>query len=188
MAQLLVAVRWCAAGVALGSAAVHVLPLATGGTPSPGLVVALLVMAMACLPCAVHLVLLPRRRTWVQTAVVSAAMLGGHPLLPVGSGAGHHGAVHAGAVGIAMVLVPLLGLVLALSGLALEVRRPGRAGQSRSGPPVSTLVTAGEGRSSTGRPASSAASTWSSSNSRPGSDSAVTERASMRSIRAGSRP
>lgn len=186
--HLLVAVRWCAAGVALGSAAVHVLPLATGGTPSPGLVVALLVMAMACLPCAVHLVLLPRRRTWVQTAVVSAAMLGGHPLLPVGSGAGHHGAVHAGAVGIAMVLVPLLGLVLALSGLALEVRRPGRAGQSRSGPPVSTLVTAGEGRSSTGRPASSAASTWSSSNSRPGSDSAVTERASMRSIRAGSRP
>lgn len=133
MAYVLVAVRWCAAGVALGSAAVQVLPLATGGTPSPGLVVALLVMAMACLPCAVHLVLLPRRRTWVQTAVVSAAMLGGHPLLPVGSGAGHHGAVHAGAVGIAMVLVPLLGLVLALSGLALEVRRPvGRVSPGRA--------------------------------------------------------
>ena len=125
---VLLAVRWCAAGVAVGSAAVHVLPLTTGATPSPGLVVALLVMAMACLPCAVHLVLLPRRRTWVQSAVVWAAMLGGHPLLPVGSGAGHHGAWHAGAVGTAMVLVPLLGLVLAVSGLALDARRHGRRG------------------------------------------------------------
>ncbi|MGR6965035.1 hypothetical protein ACU610_11280 [Geodermatophilus sp. URMC 61] len=112
--------------VALGSAAVHVLALATGVAPSSVQVVALLVMGMACLPCAVHLALLPRRRTWVQTAVVSAAMLVGHPLLSA-AGSGHHGTAHEGGaavgVGAATVVVPATGLVLALSGLALEARR-----------------------------------------------------------------
>lgn len=119
------AVRWLAVLAALGSAAVHVLASATGPTPSSVQIVALLAMGMACLPCAMHLALLPRRRAWVQTAVVSAAMLGGHPLLS----AGHHGA-HAGhgaaAVGAGMVVAPLLGLVLALSGLVLEARERGR--------------------------------------------------------------
>ena len=123
------AVRWLSVLAALGSAAVHVLALATGPTPSSVQVVALLAMGMACLPCAMHLALLPRRRAWVQTAVVSAAMLGGHPLLSAGLGAGHHGA-HAGhgaaAVGAGMVVAPLLGLVLALSGLVLEARERGR--------------------------------------------------------------
>jgi hypothetical protein len=104
--------------MAVASAAVHVLALATGATPSSLQVLVLLGMSAACLPCAVHLALLPRRRTWVQTAVVSAAMLGAHPLLP----AGHHGTAH-GAVGVAMVAVPALGLVLALAGLRLDSRR-----------------------------------------------------------------
>jgi hypothetical protein len=126
--RLLAPVRWGAVLVALGSAALHALALVTGATPSSLQVVALLVMGMACLPCAVHLALLPRRRTWVQTAVVSAAMLGGHPLLSA-AGSGHHG-THAGhgaaAVGVGMVVVPLLGLVLALFGLVLEARGRGR--------------------------------------------------------------
>ena len=119
-------VRCCAVLVAAASAAVHVLALATGVALSSVQVVALLLMGMACLPCAMHLALLPRRRTWVQTAAVSAAMLVGHPLLST-AGSGHHGMVHVGGaaagVGVAMVVVPALGLVLALTGLALEIRR-----------------------------------------------------------------
>ena len=119
-------VRCCAVLVAAASAAVHVLALATGGALPSVQVVALLLMGMACLPCAVHLALLPRRRTWVQIAAVSAAMLVGHPLLSA-AGSGHHGAAHAGGaaagVGVAMVVVPALGLVLALTGLALDTRR-----------------------------------------------------------------
>lgn len=122
-------VRWCAVLVALASAAVHVLALATGVALSSVQVVALLLMGMACLPCAMHLALLPRRRTWVQTAGVSAAMLVGHPLLSA-AGSGHHGTAHGGGtaagVGMAMVVVPALGLLLAVAGLALQDRRPPR--------------------------------------------------------------
>ncbi|MGY1631100.1 hypothetical protein ACI784_05235 [Geodermatophilus sp. SYSU D01186] len=110
-------VRGAAAAAALGSAAVHVLALATGAPPSSAQVLVLLGMAMACLPCAVHLALLPRRRAWVQAAAVSAAMVGAHPL--VAAGHAHHGTAGGGAVGVAMVAVPALGLVLALTGLAL---------------------------------------------------------------------
>lgn len=125
--RLLTLVRWGTVLVALGSAAVHVLALATGVEPSSVRVVALLLTGMACLPCAMHLALLPRRRTWVQTAAVSAAMLVAHPLLL--NGAGHHGAAHTGGavVGVAMVVVPASALVLALSGLGLEVVRHARA-------------------------------------------------------------
>lgn len=123
-------VRWCAVLVALASAAVHVLTLASGPTPSSVQVVAVLLMGMACLPCAMHLALLPRRRTWVQAAGVSAAMLVGHPLLSA-AGSGHHGTAHVGGaaagMGGAMVVLPALGLVLALSGLALRGTRPASA-------------------------------------------------------------
>ncbi|MGY1593470.1 hypothetical protein ACI79D_15975 [Geodermatophilus sp. SYSU D00708] len=101
----------------MASAAVHVLALATGGTPSSVQVVVLLGMGAACLPCAVHLALLPCRRAWLQTAVVSAAMLGAHPLVP----AGHHGAGH-GSVGVALVVVPAAGLALAAWALVLGPR------------------------------------------------------------------
>ena len=115
-------VRWSAVLVALTSAAVHVLTLATGPTPSSLHVVAVLAMAMGCLPCAMHLALLPRRRAWAQMAVVSAVMLGGHPLLSAASGAGHHAPVASagGAVlGVALVVGPVVGLTLAVAGLVL---------------------------------------------------------------------
>jgi hypothetical protein len=129
-------VRWCAVLVALASTAVHVLALAAGVALPSAQVVALLLMGMACLPCAMHLALLPRRRTWVQTAVVSAAMLLGHPLLSA-AGTGHHGPAHVGGaasgMGVAMVVVPALGLLLALAGLALQGTRPSsRAGHPRT--------------------------------------------------------
>ena len=121
------ALQWGAVLVAVISAACHMLSLATGPTPSSLQVVVLLAMGMGCLPCAMHLALLPRRRAWVQLAVVSVVMLMGHPLLSEG-GPGPHGIAHeggaAGDVGAAMVLLPMLGLLLALSGLALRGTRP----------------------------------------------------------------
>jgi hypothetical protein len=115
-------VRWGALLVSLASAVVHVLTLATGRTPSSLHVVAVLGMAMACLPCAMHLALLPRRRAWVQMAVVSAVMLVGHPLLSAASVAGHHAppTSSGGAVlGVALVVGPVAGLALAVAGLLL---------------------------------------------------------------------
>jgi hypothetical protein len=131
------AVRWCAVLVALASAAVHVLTLASGPTPSSLHVVAVLGMAMGCLPCAMHLALLPRRRAWAQMALVSAAMLGGHPLLSAASGGGHHAATATGgtALGAALVVGPVLGLGLAVTGLVLGTSPA--AGSPAAGQPVS---------------------------------------------------
>lgn len=112
--------RWGAVLVAVTSAASHVLALASGPTPSSVHVVVLLAMGMGCLPCAMHLALLPRRRAWAQMAVVSAVMLVGHPVLSATSGAAHHApAVSAGGgvLDVALVVGPVVGLVLAVAGL-----------------------------------------------------------------------
>ncbi len=112
--------RWGAVLVAVTSATCHVLALASGPTPASVHVVVLLAMGMGCLPCAMHLALLPRRRAWVQMAVVSAVMLAGHPVLSAASGAAHHApAVSAGGgvLDVALVVGPVVGLVLALAGL-----------------------------------------------------------------------
>jgi hypothetical protein len=111
-------VRWSAVLVALISAGVHVRTLAAGSTPSSLQVVAVLAMAMACLPCAMQLALLPHRRAWVQVAGVSAVMLVGHPLLGAAAGAGHH-APTGSAGGAALAVAPVAGLVLAVAGLVL---------------------------------------------------------------------
>ncbi|SDO70813.1 hypothetical protein [Geodermatophilus sp. DSM 45219] len=123
-------VRWSAVLVALSSAAVHVLVLGTGPTPSSLQVVAVLGMAMGCLPCAMHLALLPRRRAWAQMAVVSAVMLVGHPLLSVASGAGHH-APTGPAGGAALAVAPVVALALAVAGLVLG--GPAAGGRPLSG-------------------------------------------------------
>ena len=112
--------RWGAVLVAVTSAASHVLALASGPTPSSVHVVVLLAMGMGCLPCAMHLALLPRRRAWAQMAVVSAVMLVGHPVLSAASGAAHHTpAVSAGGgvLDAALVVGPVVGLALAAAGL-----------------------------------------------------------------------
>ena len=129
--------RWGAVLVAVTSAASHVLALASGPTPSSVHVVVLLAMGMGCLPCAMHLALLPRRRAWAQMAVVSAVMLVGHPVLSAASGAAHHApAVSAGGrvLDVALVVGPVVGLVLAVAGLVggrtaaapVRLRSPGQ--------------------------------------------------------------
>jgi hypothetical protein len=76
-------------------------------------------MGMMCLPCALHLVLLPRRGAWAQLAVVSAAMLAVHPLLVGEHDMGHHSPAPA-AIMVAMVTVASGGLALAVWALALD--------------------------------------------------------------------
>ncbi len=111
-------VRWSAVLVAVTSAVAHVLVLATGPTPSSLHVVAVLGMAMGCLPCAMHLALLPRRRAWAQTVVVPTVVLVGHLVLSVTWGAGHHASTGP-AGGGALVVAPVVGLALAVAGLVL---------------------------------------------------------------------
>ncbi|MGY1653494.1 hypothetical protein [Geodermatophilus sp. SYSU D01119] len=109
------------ATVAVISAGLHVLTLIGHPEGSPARLLVLVVMGMACLPCALHLVLLPRRRTWVQMAVVSAAMGGVHPLLAGGHGAAQHGGTP-DAVGAAMTVIAAVGLASATWGLVLDGR------------------------------------------------------------------
>ena len=73
--------RGAAALVAVASAAVHALALALAGSAAadPAHLLVLAAAGMACLPCALHLLLLPRRRAWVHSAAVSTAMLVVHP-------------------------------------------------------------------------------------------------------------
>lgn len=75
-----------AAVLALGSSAVHV---ALADTASLGSL-AMLVMALACLPCAWHLWQQPAGGVWAVTATVDAAMLVLHvQMLAPGSGHAH---------------------------------------------------------------------------------------------------
>ncbi len=79
-----------AALLALGSAAVHLLLLDPGTLGS----VAMLGMALACVPCAWHLWHAPMGSTWAATAGLDVAMLVLHAqLLAPDAGHGHaHGA------------------------------------------------------------------------------------------------
>ena len=131
---MLAVVRWSAVLVALTSAAVHVITLGTGPTPSSLHVAVVLGMAMGCLPCAMHLALLPRRRAWAQMSVVSAVVLVGHLALSVTWGAGHHASTGP-AGGAALVVAPVVGLALAVAGLVLSAPRRGES--PAGGPPLS---------------------------------------------------
>ncbi len=117
--------------VAVASAAAHVVLLTGSAAAPPAHLLVLAAMAMVCLPCALHLLLLPRRRAWVQTGAVSASMLVVHPL--VAGGHGPHGT--APALTMAMTALPALGLALALAGLALGTRVRGAGGRAGRRPP-----------------------------------------------------
>jgi hypothetical protein len=106
-----------AAGLALASAAVHLLLLDAGSLGS----VAMLAMAAACLPCAWQLWRSPTGPVWRMTAMVDAAMLVLHAqLLGTPEMAGmHHDASPGGLMWLGLGLVSAQ---LALAGLA-AVRR-----------------------------------------------------------------
>ncbi len=108
-----------AAGLALASAAVHVLLLDAGSLGS----LVMVAMAAVCLPCAWHLWRSPSASVWRLTALADAAMLVLHVQM-LGSSSGHgmsHGSSPSG--GLMFFGLALIGAQLALAAVAL-LRRP----------------------------------------------------------------
>lgn len=97
-----------AAVLALGSAAVHLLLVDVGDLGS----LAMLGMALACLPCAWHLWRSPTGGVWALTATVDATMLVLHAQLLVAP-TGH---AHSGPGASMWLGVGLVGAQLALAG------------------------------------------------------------------------
>jgi hypothetical protein len=101
-----------------GCGALHLVAAADSAATSGVQVLVLLGMALACMPCATHALLAPTRRTWIQAGLVSAGMLGAHPLLgllPAGH-VGHAGSSIPVVVGMGMVTGPAVALGLACFG------------------------------------------------------------------------
>ena len=105
-----------AAGLALASAAVHLLLVSTGELGT--LVMA--GMALVCLPCAWHLWRRPTPGVWVMTAAVDVGMLALHA--PMLASAGHHASAPAALVWTGLALV-LGQLALAALAAVAAVRR-----------------------------------------------------------------
>lgn len=77
----------------------------------------MLAMSLGCLPCAVHALLAPTRRSWLLAGGMALAMLIAHPLLGLLAAAGHHMVMPMpGYIAAGMVLVPALSLCLAAAG------------------------------------------------------------------------
>jgi hypothetical protein len=112
-----------------GCAVLHVVMAAGAGNTSGVRVPLLLVMALACVPCATHVLLEPTGRSWVRAGSVSAGMLVAHPLLSlVDAGHAAHGtAALPAVVGIGMVAGPLTAMCLAGVGAVTAGRGRGRA-------------------------------------------------------------
>jgi hypothetical protein len=109
-----------AAGLALASAAVHLLLLDAASLGS----VVMVGMAAACLPCAWHLWRSPSASVWRVTALVDVAMLALHLQMLGGSGPDMAGMSHGASAGGLMWLgLGLVAAQLALAGTA-AVRRP----------------------------------------------------------------
>lgn len=104
-----------AALLALGSAAVHLLLVDTGSLGS----LAMVGMALVCLPCAWHLWRSPTGSTWAATAGLDAAMLVLHAqmLAPAAGHAHDHGSPSAlmwlglGLVAAQLALASVAGLI-----------------------------------------------------------------------------
>lgn len=99
--------------LACASALVHVLHLdgATLGS------LAMLALALGCLPCAWHLLRRPSPQVWRLTALADVTMLLVHLETAGAEGDAHHGAAHAGLAGT----VGPVGLVLVSSQLVLSL-------------------------------------------------------------------
>ena len=108
----------------LGCSVLHLVALSQLPVPSTAHVVALLGMAMICLPCVPHLLLAVRQRTWIYTGLLSGGMLAGHALLNlVDGGHAHHMAISMPpVVTIGLTVGPSVTLILAVFGLGATRR------------------------------------------------------------------
>lgn len=126
-----------AAGLALGSAVVHVLLLDAGSLGS----LVMVAMAAVCLPCAWHLWRSPSPSVWRLTALVDVLMLVLHAQM-VGSSSGHgmaHGSSPDG--GLMLLGLGLIVAQIALAAVALLRRRDNTADvlcRVAAGEPVAT--------------------------------------------------
>jgi hypothetical protein len=101
-----------------GCAALHVSAAAGAHSLSGVHALVLLGMALACVPCAVHAVMAPTRRSWLHAALVAGGMVAAHPFLGL-MDAGHQGHVDGGLpllVSAGMTLGPVVALGLACIG------------------------------------------------------------------------
>jgi hypothetical protein len=108
----------------LGCSILHLVALSQLPTPSTAHVVALLSMAMVCLPCVPHLLLAVRQRTWIYTGLLSGGMLAGHALLNHvdGDHAQHVAMSMSPLVTIGLTAGPGATLVLAIFGMSATRR------------------------------------------------------------------
>ncbi len=107
-----------AAGLALASAAVHVLLLDAGSLGS----LVMVAMAAVCLPCAWHLWRSPSASVWRLTALLDVVMLVLHAQM-LGSSSGHGMSHGPSPDGLMLVGLGLIGAQLALAAVAL-LRHP----------------------------------------------------------------
>ncbi|MGY1823443.1 hypothetical protein [Geodermatophilus sp. SYSU D00079] len=105
-----------AAVLALASAGVHAAAVDTGSLTS----LAMVGMALACLPCAWHLWRAPAPRVWATTVALDLGMLAVHAPVAAGSGGHVHGGSGTAQTGVVLVTASLL-LGLAVLGV-LAVR------------------------------------------------------------------
>lgn len=103
----------------LACSGIHLVALSQLPVSSAAHVVALLGMAIICLPCVPHLLLAVRQRTWIYTGLVSVGMLAGHSLLHHfdGGHAQHMNMSMSPLINIGMSIGPGVTLVLAMLGL-----------------------------------------------------------------------
>ena len=107
-----------AAGLALASAAVHVLLVDAGSLGS----LVMVAMAAVCLPCAWHLWRSPSASVWRLTALLDVVMLVLHAQM-LGSSSGHGMSHGSSPEGLMLLGLGLVGAQLALAAVAL-LRRP----------------------------------------------------------------
>jgi len=103
----------------LGCSVLHLVALSQLPAPSTTDVVALLGMAMICLPCVPHLLLDVRQGAWMYMGLVSGGMLARHSLLHYfdGGHAEHMNILMSPPITIGMSVGPGVTLVLAMLGL-----------------------------------------------------------------------
>jgi hypothetical protein len=113
-----VPLRLAAAMVMSGCAVIHVMVAAGAHSRSGVHALVLLGMALACVPCAVHALMAPTRRSWLRAALVAGGMVAAHPFLRL-MDAERQGHVDSGLpllVSAGMTLGPVVALGLACIG------------------------------------------------------------------------
>jgi hypothetical protein len=99
----------------VGCSALHIVGAATTASSDGLHVLAMIGMAVVCLPCAVHVVVMPGRAVWFRAVLLSGGMLAAHALMTITPGHVHTGAPEVVSVGT--IVGPALTLVISAWGV-----------------------------------------------------------------------